>query len=91
MKRQTVILATFLIAVLATATIFAEVAAAQQPIAPTTKIPTVMKDNQKPTRTTVAIRSPTVVVIRPPIVIRPPYYPPPYYPPVYHPPYYRPY
>jgi len=37
MKRQTAILATFLIAVFAAATIFAEVAAAQQPIAPTAK------------------------------------------------------
>ena len=46
MKRQTVILATFLIAVFATAAIFAEVSAAQQPIAPTTKIITVTKDNQ---------------------------------------------
>ena len=46
MKRQTVILATFLIAVFATATIFAEVAAAQQPLAPTTKITAATKDTQ---------------------------------------------
>ena len=46
MKRQIVMVATFLIAVFATATIFAEVAAAQQPIAPTAKITTVAKDNQ---------------------------------------------
>ena len=35
-----------MIAVFATATIFAEVSAAQQPIAPTAKITTVTKDNQ---------------------------------------------
>jgi len=46
MKRQIVMVATFLIAVFATATIFAEVAAAQQPIAPTAKITTVAKDKQ---------------------------------------------
>jgi len=38
--------AMFLIAVFATATIFAEVAAAQQPLAPTAKITAVAKDNQ---------------------------------------------
>jgi len=68
MKRQTVILATFLIAVFATATIFAEVAAAQQPIAPTTKVTAVTKDTQN-------LRG--VVVVRPPYrpIYRPPIYP----------------
>jgi len=103
MKRQTVILATFLIAVFATATIFAEVAAAQQPIAPTTKITTVTKDNQN-LRSVVVRVPPYRPIVRPPIypgpivrppiypgpIIRPPIYPPiyPIYPPIYyHPPY----
>ena len=85
MKRQTVILATFLIAVFATATIFAEVAAAQQPIPPTTKITTATKDTQNQ-------RGPQYYPYRPYPIYRPPYYPPyypPYFPP-YHPPYYPP-
>ena len=87
MKRQTVILATLLIAVFATATIFAEVAAAQQPIAPTTKITTVTKDNQN-LRSVVVRVPPYRPIVRPPIypgpIIRPPIYPPiyPIYPPI---------
>ena len=46
MKRQTVVLATFLIAVFATTTIFAEVAAAPRPIVQKTKIATFTKDNK---------------------------------------------
>jgi len=100
MKRQTVILATLLIAVFATATIFAEVAAAQQPIAPTTKITTVAKDNQNLRGPQYYPRPyyPPYRPIYPPYrPIYPPYYPIyppiyPIYPPIYyHPPYiYRP-
>jgi len=76
MKRQTVMVATFLIAVFATATIFAEVAAAQQSLAPTAKI--LKKDNQN-LRGYYPYYPP---YYRP--IYRPPYYP--IYPPIYYPP-----
>ena len=81
MKRQTVILATFLIAVFATAAIFAEVSAAQQPIAPTTKITTVTKDNQNlrgapyyPGDPGYDPGYPIYPPINPPIIVTPPIY-----------------
>ncbi|HXY86990.1 MAG TPA: hypothetical protein VEG44_00965 [Candidatus Acidoferrales bacterium] len=93
MKRQTVMVATFLIAVFATATIFAEVSAAQQPLAPTAKI--LKKDNQN-LRGYYPYRPPYWRPYRPylPYPIYRPIFPPiiPIFPPIYwHPPWiYRP-
>jgi len=87
MKRQSVILATLIISAFVIATIFAEVSAAQQPVAPTAKVTAVVKDCQN-------LRGPQYSsprtywyypppVYKPPLIMpgKPPVYQPPYYPP----------